>query len=214
VWKGTYNPLTGYIINDGVAFNGSSYICKLASTGNAPTNTTYWDILAAMGNPGVSGVSGSLTTPFTGQTTVVVVHNFNAYPAVQVINGSGAVIIPLSITHNSTMQFTVVFSVSTSGNIVSTIGGVSTSVVTKTGDYSIQTTDNLILANGQITLTLPSCTGIQGKIYQIKHITNSGTPVTIITTGSATIDGQSSMIMTAQWTTLSVFTDGTNWYII
>jgi hypothetical protein len=214
VWKGTYNALTDYIINDGVSFNGSSYICKLASTGNLPTDTTYWDVLASMGNPGVSGISGSLTTPFTSQTTVAVAHNFNAYPAVQVINDSWAVIIPLSITHNSANQFTVVFTGSTSGNIVATIGGVSTAVTSKSGDYSILVTDNLILTTAALTLTLPAVTGIQGKIYQIKNMAANGVPVTVITTGGKTIDGQSSVTIIAQYTTLSVFTDGSNWFII
>jgi hypothetical protein len=39
-------------VDDAVSYNGSSYICKLASTGNLPTNTTYWDILAQQGASG------------------------------------------------------------------------------------------------------------------------------------------------------------------
>jgi hypothetical protein len=49
---GTYAGGTSYVIDDAVSYNGSSYICKLASTGNLPTNTTYWDILAEKGAPG------------------------------------------------------------------------------------------------------------------------------------------------------------------
>ena len=40
-WKGTYSGATAYTVDDVVEYNGSSYICKLASTGNLPTNTTY-----------------------------------------------------------------------------------------------------------------------------------------------------------------------------
>jgi hypothetical protein len=39
-------------VDDAVSYNGSSYICKLASTGNLPTNTTYWDTLAEKGASG------------------------------------------------------------------------------------------------------------------------------------------------------------------
>jgi hypothetical protein len=39
-------------VDDAVSYNGSSYICKLASTGNLPTNTTYWDLLAQQGASG------------------------------------------------------------------------------------------------------------------------------------------------------------------
>jgi hypothetical protein len=49
-WLGAYSSGTSYVIDDAVSYNGSSYICKLASTGNVPTNTTYWDLLAAQGS--------------------------------------------------------------------------------------------------------------------------------------------------------------------
>ena len=39
-WKGAYNGSTAYVKDDVVSYNGSSYICILASTGNLPTNTT------------------------------------------------------------------------------------------------------------------------------------------------------------------------------
>ena len=51
-WRGTYAGGTAYVVDDAVSYNGSSYICKLASTGNLPTNTTYWDILAQQGASG------------------------------------------------------------------------------------------------------------------------------------------------------------------
>ena len=51
-WLGAYAGGTSYIVDDAVSYNGSSYICKLASTGNVPTNTTYWDILAQQGASG------------------------------------------------------------------------------------------------------------------------------------------------------------------
>ena len=33
-WKGAYNAGTAYVIDDVVSYNGSSYVCILASTGN------------------------------------------------------------------------------------------------------------------------------------------------------------------------------------
>jgi hypothetical protein len=51
-WKGAYAAGTAYVINDAVSYNGASYICKLATTGNAPTNTTYWDLMAQKGSDG------------------------------------------------------------------------------------------------------------------------------------------------------------------
>jgi hypothetical protein len=51
-WLGAYNAGTSYVVDDAVSYNGSSYICKLASTGNLPTNTTYWDVIAEKGASG------------------------------------------------------------------------------------------------------------------------------------------------------------------
>jgi len=63
-WRGTYSALTSYVVNDAVFYEGSSYICILASTGNLPTNETYWNLMAQEGAAGegsgdVSGPSGA-----------------------------------------------------------------------------------------------------------------------------------------------------------
>lgn len=66
-WLGAYSGVTSYIVGDLVSYNNSSYICKSASTGNLPTNTTYWDLVALSGtaitvnNVSQSGGNISLT---------------------------------------------------------------------------------------------------------------------------------------------------------
>ena len=57
-WKGAYAGGTAYVIDDVVSYSGSSYICKLASTGNLPTNGTYWDQMSAAG----TDLTSTLTT--------------------------------------------------------------------------------------------------------------------------------------------------------
>lgn len=45
-WRWAYNWATAYSVNDAVSYtNGNSYVCILASTGNVPTNATYWGAL-------------------------------------------------------------------------------------------------------------------------------------------------------------------------
>ncbi len=44
-WRNTYSGATAYEKDDVVKYNESVYICKLASTGNLPTDTTYWDLM-------------------------------------------------------------------------------------------------------------------------------------------------------------------------
>lgn len=65
-WQGAYAGGTSYTIDDVVSYNGSSYICKLASTGNLPTNTTYWDQMSSAGTNGTD-----LTTTLTTQGDIV-----------------------------------------------------------------------------------------------------------------------------------------------
>jgi len=50
VFQGAYNALTAYVVDDIVTFGGETFICILASTGNATSNTTYWAKLAKKGD--------------------------------------------------------------------------------------------------------------------------------------------------------------------
>jgi hypothetical protein len=71
-WKGTYSGATAYTIDDVVEYNGSSYICILASTGNLPTNATYFEQMSAKGTNGTNGTNGTdLTTTLTTQGDLV-----------------------------------------------------------------------------------------------------------------------------------------------
>ena len=72
---GVYNAATTYGIGDSVSYGNSSYICILASTGNVPTNTTYWQLLA-------SAATNKLSTTARNQTGVTI-------PAESVVYFSG-----------------------------------------------------------------------------------------------------------------------------
>lgn len=56
--KGTYSGATAYTIGDFVVYNGSSYTCIANTTGNLPTNGTYWALVVSTGTSGYSGYSG------------------------------------------------------------------------------------------------------------------------------------------------------------
>jgi hypothetical protein len=68
-WKGTYSGATAYTIDDVVEYNGSSYICILASTGNLPTNATYFEQMSSAGTNGTNGTD--LGTTLTTQGDIV-----------------------------------------------------------------------------------------------------------------------------------------------
>lgn len=69
VWQGAYSGATAYVADDVVSYNGSSYICILASTGNLPTNTTYWNQMSSAGSNGTNGTD--LGTTLTTQGDIV-----------------------------------------------------------------------------------------------------------------------------------------------
>lgn len=52
VFRGAYNSATAYVVDDIVTFGDETFICILASTGNATSNATYWTKLAAKGTDG------------------------------------------------------------------------------------------------------------------------------------------------------------------
>src|SRR5210317_1226256 len=71
-WKGTYSGATAYTIDDVVEYNGSSFICISNSTGNLPTNATYFEQMSAKGTDGTNGTDGTdLTTTLTTQGDLV-----------------------------------------------------------------------------------------------------------------------------------------------
>ena len=47
--KGDYNSGTTYEVLDWVRYDSKAYVCKQTSTGNLPTNTTYWQLLVQDG---------------------------------------------------------------------------------------------------------------------------------------------------------------------
>jgi len=58
-WKGAYDNAYVYGVNDVAYYNGSSYVAIDGTVGNIPTNTTYWEKMAAAGAEG--GSIGSMS---------------------------------------------------------------------------------------------------------------------------------------------------------
>ena len=62
---GVYSASTTYAVGDSVSYGNSSYIAIQATTGNTPTNTTYWQLLA-------TAYTNKLTTTARNQTGVTI----------------------------------------------------------------------------------------------------------------------------------------------
>ncbi len=67
VWRGLWDNVTPYVINDAVFFNGASYVALTNNTGQQPdTNPSDWDLMAQRGGTGPTGPTGP--TGNTGDT--------------------------------------------------------------------------------------------------------------------------------------------------
>ena len=89
VFKGAYNNSTAYVLDDIVYYNGSSYVAKQSTTGNVPTNGTYWEVLAS-GSGGIwdsslsIGSAGQFLKVNSGATAL----EFGAVPQAGVLQTS------------------------------------------------------------------------------------------------------------------------------
>ena len=88
---------------------------------------------------------------------------------------------------------------------------------TKTSNYTISGTDVVIFADatsGAVTITLPTAASTPGYRFDIKRIDGSGNACTIARSGTDTIDGATSHTLPVQYTSLTVVSNGSAWYIL
>jgi hypothetical protein len=90
-------------------------------------------------------------------------------------------------------------------------------IVTKTGDYTATATDFTIICDatsGAITITLPDADSSYRKIYHIKKVDGTGNTVTIDADGAEMIDDAATVVITAQYESVTIQCDGTEWWVI
>lgn len=96
--------------------------------------------------------------------------------------------------------------------------GLSTNIVTKTNDYTTTMNDSTILcdaSSNNITITLIDASNAFGKIYSIKTInTSNGYKVNIETNGTQTIDDDLNITNLKKYESVTLQSDGSNWWIL
>lgn len=101
----------------------------------------------------------------------------------------------------------------TSSGTMSSVG----SIITKTADYTATEYDYTILCDatsGDITITLPDASFVNGHVYSVKKIDATTNAVTIAASGVDTIDGSVTTSTEIQWTSIFVQSNGANWYVL
>jgi len=91
--------------------------------------------------------------------------------------------------------------------------GFSTNIVTSTTNYTLGKKNYTVMFSGSTALTasLPAASTVVNQIYNIKNLTDY--PV-LVKDGVSLIDGQSSWIINSKYTTMTVQSDGTNYFTI
>ena len=144
--------------------------------------------------PVASGGTGLSTIPTNGQ---LLIGNGSGYTLRTLTAGTG-----VTITN-------------TAGAI--SISITADSIVTKTSDYTATATDYTILcdaAAGAIAITLPDAATLPAYVYTIKKIDTSANQVVITPTGTDTVDGSATAAILVPFVSITVQSDGTNWYIL
>lgn len=109
--------------------------------------------------------------------------------------------------------------VTPSGQSITISSSGESTFTTKTANYTILPTDGTIFADssgGPFTLTLPSPTGLGGKIFRIIDSTGSFATnnVTLAPSGGEKISGlATSKPLQTAWGFFTVTTNGTDWFI-
>jgi len=97
-------------------------------------------------------------------------------------------------------------------------GGLATNIGPQVSNYTSSAADHTILVDaslgGAVTVTLRPAANAQGQILVIKKIDSSGSGVTVDANGAETIDGSLSYTISSQWDTVTIQSDGSNWYIL
>lgn len=96
-------------------------------------------------------------------------------------------------------------------------GVIRSTISTKTGAYTLTATDSVILADATgaaFTVTLPTAVGISGTVYFVKRINAGGNNVTLDGAGAEVIDGATTYVLTAQWQSVTIISDGAAWFVL
>lgn len=96
------------------------------------------------------------------------------------------------------------------------IGG-PVAISIKVANYTVQLFDNVILGDatgGALMFTLPSAASATGQVFFFKKIDASVNVVTVKGNLTELIDGSNTFLITTQYASVTVVSDGTQWWII
>jgi hypothetical protein len=160
-------------------------------------------------------VNSYSSVSYGAATSFSVVHNFGAYPVVQVlITSTLEEIIPLTMVHTNTNQLTITLTASTAITVILTVGSPQPQTLTTVAaaTYTVLLGDCIVKVTAALNVTtlLDAVTAAR-RIY---YINNTSTDfITVDTTGGQLINGLTSQRIPID-STMQVYSDGSGWWII
>lgn len=88
-------------------------------------------------------------------------------------------------------------------------------ISTKLANYTVTTSDSTLLGNataGDMTFTLPSAASASGYVFTFKKVDATANTVTV--SGAQNIDGMASYVITTQYASMQIQSNGVTWSIL
>jgi hypothetical protein len=95
-------------------------------------------------------------------------------------------------------------------------GSQALAIATKIIAYTATASDYTIVCNNAaaMAVNLPAAAGCSGRVYVIKKISGAALNVTIDANSAETIDGATTKVLTTQYESVMIQSNGTSWYIL
>lgn len=192
----------------------------IAGTNATFTNSIAFEVESANVGAGVGTSYGAFFNAQTGASTNhgigvngtinfsgALMPNNTAGTSGQVLTSAGAGVVP---------TWAAVGATSLSTPILTTTGSFHTAITSTTSDLTLDNTHHTMVVDASSaarTITLPTALSAWRRIYVIKKFDNVNN-VTIDANGSETIDRVTTQTLTTQYSSITLQSDGTEWWVI
>jgi hypothetical protein len=165
--KGLYSGVTAYVIDDVVNYNGSAYICIQNSTGNLPTNNTYWNLLISKGDAGVGLVYRG---EYSASTAYVINDLVSRYGSTYYCKQNNTGVLPEGDTTQTYWNVYIAGGGENLGDLQTTN---KTSLVSAVNEVNTNTNTNTTSIGTLSSLTTTEKINLVGAVNEVKNQVNT-----------------------------------------